>query len=814
MSESTNFRPQPPTMKNPDVNEVDLWYAGDEVEDDGPQPEQYEDDLEASNDAPNWSRRAKDAFRFSTTFIDSNYRKSWEDSIRAFNNQHPGDSKYNAEIFRKRSNIFVPKTRSIIKKNEAAAAAAFFSNLDRISVTAANQNDATERVSAEIMESLLQYRLTKSIPWFQIAMGAIQDSQVQGACVSHQYWRYSMRRNGKGKLIKSMDKPAIDLIPIENFRFDPSASWTDPVNSSPYLIHVIPMYAIDVKARMLRPDPKGRQWKSYPDSALVQRDADDSTRRVRTGNQQDPAGERRAISDYDIVWIHRHIHRWNGTDYEFYTLASERMLTDPEPLENTVFHGQRPYVFGVSSIETHKSMPTPLPQIVRGLQDEINEIKNSRLDNVKFVLNKGFFAKRGKNVDLPALVRNVPGRVVLMDDPATDVVENNWPDVTSSSYLEEDRNNASFDELVGNFSAASVQTARSPREPARALTLLQAPATVLTEYLLKTFSETWVGPVLRQLVLLEQHYETDQVVLELAGKKSKSFQKFGMDKITDDLLERELSVNVNVGMGSTDPVTKLQKFLVGVESFTKICVRPPPGVNLEEIWKEIMALSGYQDGERFSIGQNPELIKQSQQIKMLTEKLQQLMRERKDKHEANVVKLLSARVKEEGATKRQGMKQEHESRHVYADHLMGMQDKAVEHILQGEQAESGMQRDMQMQAIQNQADQLTATPQPTKTPSPEPQGSPAQAMGAPPMGMPMQPPHAPLQPPTPPRDDKTDAIIAELVNAMTYLSKVVAETLKESVKPPPEVAAPQPRRRKGRATLPSGGVMEFEMADE
>jgi len=701
LSESTQMRPQPPSIKDPPQHEsaAMLRIMGDEEEGSGAAPEQYEDeDMEASSDEPNWARRAKDAFRFSTTYIDSNYRKNWEDSIKAFNNQHPGDSKYNAEIFRKRSSIFVPKTRSIIKKNEAAAASAFFSNLDRISVTAVNMADSTERTSAEIMEGLLQYRLTKSIPWFQTCMGAIQDSQVQGACVSHQYWRYSMRRDPKGKLVRSQDKPAIDLIPIENFRFDPSAHWTDPVNSSPYLIHVIPMYVIDVKARMERPDPKGRQWKHYPDSALVQRDADDSTRRTRSGNQQDPYGERRQISDYDIAWVHRHIHRWNGTDYEFYTLQSERMLTDPEPLEQTVFHGQRPYVLGVTSIETHRSMPLPLPQVVRGLQDEINEIKNSRLDNVKFVLNKGYFAKRGKNVDLPALVRNVPGRVVLMDDPASDVVENEWQDVTASSYLEEDRNNANFDELVGNFSAASVQTARAPREPARAMTLLQAPATVLTEYLLKTFSETWVGPVLRQLVLLEQHYETDQVVLELAGKKSKSFQKFGMDRITDDMLERELSVTVNVGMGSTDPVVKLQKFLMGVESFTKICVRPPPGVNLEEVWKEIMALSGYQDGERFSIGQNPELVKMAQQQKVLMDKLQMLMKERKDKHEGNVVKLLTARQKEEGALQREKIKQGGENTRLYAEHLMGLHDRAVEQVLSGESADADMDRQMQVQA--------------------------------------------------------------------------------------------------------------------
>lgn len=713
MSESTQSRPQPPSIQDPKSGDAPLWMLGSEnMDDGGAEPEQYEaeDEFEYETDQPNWTRRAKDAWRFSTSFVDSNYRRLWDDSIRAFNNQHPGDSKYNSEIFKKRSHLFVPKTRAIVRKNEAAAAAAFFSNLDRISVTAQNQNDQQERVSADVMQQLLQYRLTKSIPWFQIVLGGMQDAQIQGASVAHVYWRYSMKRDAKGKLVRHEDKPCVDLVPIENFRFDPSANWTDPINSSPYLIHVIPMFAVDVKARMARPDPKGRQWKSYPDSALVSESADDSTRRTRVGNQQDPALERRSVSDYDIVFVHRHIHRWDGTDYEFLTLRSERMLTDPEPLEMTVFHGKRPYVMGSMMIETHKPLAQPLPNLVKDLQEEINEIKNQRLDNVKFVLNKGYFAKRGKNVDLPALVRNVPGRVVLMDNPQEDVVENQWQDVTQSAYLEEDRNTANFDELVGNFSSASVQTARSPREPARAMTLLQAPANMLTEYALMTYSETFVVPILRQLVLLEQHYETDQNILNLAGQKSKQFQKTGMDKVTDDLIEKEMVVNVNVGMGNTDPVTKMQKFLAGINSFAAVAARPPPGMNLSEVWKEIAALSGYQDGERFTIGNDPEVIKLQQQNQQLMQAIQKLMQERKDKSEANQVKLETNRQDNIVKLLLADKEDTHQNLQLYAKHL-AMKDMA-EH-----------QQSMQPQGGAPAAGQ----------PIPQPQ-SPAQAM--PGQGMP------------------------------------------------------------------------------
>ena len=692
MTDSTQWRPQPPSIKDPPAGDVHLDYMANEQDGEGIMPEQSNPDEmydDFDDTMPNWRRRAQDAYRFSTSFVDTNYRNKWDDAIKAFNNQHPSDSKYNSEIFRKRSNIFVPKTRAIIRKNEAAAAAAFFSNLDRISVTPVNGNDEVERVSADVMQQLLQYRLTKSIPWFQVCLGGLQDAQVQGAAIAHIHWRYAMRKDAKGKLIRSDDKPCVDLIPIENFRFDPSANWTDPVNSSPYLIHIIPMYAVDVKQRMERPDPKGRQWKKYPDSALIGQMQDDSTRRARGGNAQDAALERRTVSDYDIVWVHRHIHRHNGTDYQFWTLNSDKMLTDPEPLDATVFHGKRPYVMGVASVETHRPIPSSIPAMVRGLQDEINEIKNSRLDNVKFVLNKGYFAKRGKNVDLPALVRNVPGRVVLMDDPQTDVVENTWPDITASAYAEEDRNNANFDELVGNFSAASVSTQRSPREPARAMTLLQAPANLLTDYMLMTYCETFIAPVLRQLVLLEQHYETDQTVLEIAGKKSKQFQKFGMDKVTDDMLEREMTVNVNVGMGNTDPVTKMQKFLAGVMAFAKISVKPPPGVNLEEVFKEVMALSGYSDGERFTMGNDPEKAAMAMQVKQMQMKLQQLMMERRDKSEANAVKRETATQSNIVKLLLADKEDQHENVKLYAGHLAA-KDQAL-HQAQMQQQQAAMQ---------------------------------------------------------------------------------------------------------------------------
>lgn len=707
MSQSSPWRPQPPSINDPPESDVELEELGVDV--DTSAGSEWGDSGNDTDEkkAPDWLKRARDSYRFSTTYVDSNYRQKWDDSIKAFNNQHPGDSKYLGEIYRKRSNLFRPKTRSIIRKNEAAAAAAFFSNMDLIDVSAPNQQDKAELVSAEVTKQLLQYRLTKTIPWFQVVLGGIQDAQVQGAVCSHIYWRFLERHDKKGMMESLEDKPVVDLIPIENIRIDPSASWVDPIGTSPYIIHLIPMYWCDVKDRMNYPNPKGQRWKKYgPSVAFARSDnSDDPTRSARNQYAQDPTQQKRDVSDYDIVWIHRHIHKWNGQDWEFYTIASEKMLTDPEPLKDTVWHGKRPYVMGAVMLETHKNLPTSVPILVKPLQDEANTVANQRMDNVSFVLNKGWIVKRGKNVDLATLVRNVPGRIVMADNPEEDIKEQEWNDVTQSSYLEQDRIDGDFSDLVGNFNPMQVQAQRSGRESTNTMRLLQGPTNLLTEYMLKTYVETFVQPVLRHLVMLEQHYETDIVILKLAGQKAQVFEKYGVSQMTDAVLDKELGVTVNVGMGATDPTAKLQRFVQWVESFAKICVRPPPGIDLKEVWKEGSALSGYQDGSRFLIdGQDPTVASLLQQL----QKAQQMLQKgptasAQTKHEANEVKRETNR--DNNATKLLIAGKQHDSKARLAlfEHLAEQERATMDREGEVEDRDFGAAKDMSMADKNNEA---------------------------------------------------------------------------------------------------------------
>jgi hypothetical protein len=541
---------------------------------------------------------SRNAFEASKSFFDSAVRTQIDADLRQFYGIHPSGSKYHSDAYKARSKLFRPKTRMAIRKNEAVAAEALFSTVDVISITPIDPENEVEVASADINRELLQYRLTKSIPWFVTSIGAYQDAQNVGVCCSYNYWKYDER--------KKIDQPCIDLVPVENVRFDPASDWRDVVNTSPYWIHMIPMYVKDVKGRMQREEAKTQQlkWKEAPDTVIRQAMVGyaDSTRQLREDKRPDSATADRGVRDFDIVWVYRVFMEIDGQDMVWYCLGNTyHMLTEPVPLEQMYWHNTRPYTFGFCVIETHKVYPGGVSRITKDQQAEINEVANSRIDNVKLAMSKRWKVKRGKQVDVRSLTRNIPNSVTLVTD-MEDVEALEFDDVTASSYQEQDRLNLDFDDMAGSFSQSSVQSNRNLNETVGGMNLINTNVNQVSGYQLRVWIETWVEPTLRQVSLLEQYYEGDQVILAIAGKKAKLLQRFGIDAITDELLMRELTINVNVGMSATNPQQQVERFTFGLQKIHDILldgVIQGAGGDTREIVKEVMGKLGYRDGDRF-----------------------------------------------------------------------------------------------------------------------------------------------------------------------------------------------------------------------
>ena len=114
---------------------------------------------------------------------------------------------------------------------------------------------------------------------------------------------------------------------------------------------------------------------------------------------------------------------------------------------------------------------------------------------VKFAMNKRYFVKRGKRVDLRSLVRNIPSSVTLMDDPEKDVQVQETQEVTSSAHAEQDPLNLDFDDVAGAVSRSSVQSNRNLNETVGGMNLLTSAANKVENYQLRTWIETRAEPV-------------------------------------------------------------------------------------------------------------------------------------------------------------------------------------------------------------------------------------------------------------------------------------------------------------------------------
>jgi hypothetical protein len=542
----------------------------------------------------------------------------------------------------------------MVRRGEASTASAFFSNEDVVSITADDDDDPKQQASAEVLKALLQYRLTKTIPWFLTLVGARQDAEVMGICIAKADWEYEERylrtelrpktgANGmpewddeKGEVgtesfdlyEKIKDRPYIDLIAPENFRFEPGCDWRNPVVSSPYIIELAPVYIQEAMERMEGQHGAPPEWERVPESALRGANDldDDVTRRTReTGRVPGKDHDAWKPKDFDICWTRLNIVRFGGMDWCYRTLGSAgEILEPPRPIREVYLHGERPYVIGSCVLETHKTYPSSKIELTTDLQRAANQDWNTRFDNVMLALQPRQFVREGAGQDIDDLRKFMPGKTVMVNagkgEPLTNTIT--WdrpPPVDAAAYQEQDRINLDWDDLTGAFTNSSQASSQITQQSATGMHLMSGEASGLNEYELRLFAETFVEPLLRLMIKLEQAYETDPVILALAGKKAQLFQKFNVSEITDELLNQGVTTKVNVGIGSTNPQMKLRNFATGAQILGSIFGQSAAqGANFQEVSKEVFGLLGYKDGERFfQPGFDPRVAMMQQQMQKM-----------------------------------------------------------------------------------------------------------------------------------------------------------------------------------------------------
>jgi hypothetical protein len=400
-----------------------------------------------------------------------------------------------------------------------------------------------------------------------------------------------------------IDRPVVMLFPLENIVIDPAANWLSPIQSAAFFMAKVPMSIDEVMQMQHHPlNP----WKPLTEAQLraggaVSDFAARNTRQQREG--LDRLDNRFGTRSFEIVWVTEVFIRWQGEDICFWAAGDQHYLTDPKPVHEVYPEqgGERPYTFGVINLESHRLFPmSPVESWQQG-QIEINDFANLTLDVAKLSVAPVTKVKRGQNVDLGALSRRGPQSQILVNN-VDDVTWDRQPGPDGSAMAIQDRLNVDFDDQAGQFNSGSVQTNRALNETVGGLRLISGAANAVSEFDLRVWIETWTEPTIGQIVKLLQYYEDDETILALCGGRAKLFETFGVSEINDELMQAQVKVRVDAGVGDADPEQKLAKLQTGLGILMPLFANSPQvasgelSVDLRAIADEVFGLCGQRDG--------------------------------------------------------------------------------------------------------------------------------------------------------------------------------------------------------------------------
>jgi hypothetical protein len=258
---------------------------------------------------------------------------------------------------------------------------------------------------------------------------------------------------------------------------------------------------------------------------------------------------------------------------------------DPPFTKATLYPDVTPSWFGVG-----------VGQVGKPTQERLNKLVNQRLDNVDLVLNKqGFYNGADTMINTKKLQVSEPGRWHKVSDTVSSIRWMDTPDVTASSYKEEELAKADFRESTG-ATIPLLPTEAEQHRTASGINLLQGAAGARFR------------PVIRNL----EH----DLIQELARHYLSNLQQFmimpeWIDATSEDgnhapVLVSPADIQAQVQFMPTGLSELLNKEVqIGQLLRFKEVTQQDPTVNRAEINKRIGELMGFKDFNKLIVQQPP-----------------------------------------------------------------------------------------------------------------------------------------------------------------------------------------------------------------
>lgn len=302
--------------------------------------------------------------------------------------------------------------------------------------------------------------------------------------------------------------PVGEAVDITNFFVDPVA---DSIQSARYVIHRVyrdKSHLEDFFNRGIYKRPPEDVWKNFlSEHATISRQA-----LVGLGPGSISTDESQGLIPVLEMW----------TDNVLVVIAGDEntggILLRAEM--SPYMHGEKPFVRIVDHLVPHEFWGIGELEPLEGLQDAINSLWNSRLDNVKLNLNSMFLAVMDYMVD-PSDLQMGPSKVIRVRDgvPLDQAVKRlELGDVTQSSYVEsqELERMVQMESGVNPYTTGSEGT-ESYNRTATGVALISEQGNTRFSHKVKIAELTGFKNLYRQFGMLIQQFAPPELVLRIQG---------------------------------------------------------------------------------------------------------------------------------------------------------------------------------------------------------------------------------------------------------------------------------------------------------
>ena len=407
-------------------------------------------------------------YQTSYNWRNQGYHAKWDKWDRNFHNIYDPTNKAKKEPWQ--ATMFIPLTVSVLE-TIASALVKILLGGDR--VITVEPREMGDRLQAELRMNLLDYEIDQS-GFHSAVSGAVREALRYGSGFVKMYWK------------KTLEKRRIQE-PVRAGFSEANKLGLEPGTISGYEEKTKDVYVEDhaqlecVHIRDIFPEPNSRDLKrvihrnktSYAellemaqigafDKKEVQKlrdvhENDNFETDVMTlkGERDitDPTLQRPTFDKNHTIWEYWGLipRKWielgmdGTTDKANEVIPGKIMVASGDYYlgsEENPLQFMKPPFFKVDYIDTGDTYGKGAAQIMEGLQDEVNEIRNQRVDNVNLIMNKMFAVLEknlvdGRIVSMPGgMVRIRSGGSANVDDVRKALMPIEVPDVALSAYKE------------------------------------------------------------------------------------------------------------------------------------------------------------------------------------------------------------------------------------------------------------------------------------------------------------------------------------------------------------------------------------------